>query len=376
MLEFVIGRAKSGKTNLLFKKIQTLANQGQKIILIVPLQFSFETEKTIYKKLGAKLARQVEVLSFDRLSEKIFTKYGRTGKPYADDVEKAILLQLAMEEVSDALAVYGKNISSQGFRTEIFNVISQLKNSSVNCADLEQASTKIDNTITSQKLEDISLIYTSYCALLQERFADNMDNVTLACELIVGKDYFNDTYVFVDGFTNFMACQYMMLSQILKSATETYVSLSMDDNFNAERIDHFYGVRKTYNKLLALAQQSNVKTNVTIVQKDDDYKRSETLAHLEQNLFKNRIEGTKNWDKDAVSVISAQNEYDEVEYVAATISSLVKQGYKYNDILVTARDLDTYKSIIQTEFEKYEIPAFVSDGKGISTHPIIKFSDI
>ena len=116
MLEFVIGRAKSGKTNLFFKKIENLAKQGEKVILIVPLQFSFETEKTIYKKLGAKLARLVEVLSFDRLSEKNFTQYCKLEKPYADDVEKAILLQIAMEEIKDALAVYGKNINSQGFR--------------------------------------------------------------------------------------------------------------------------------------------------------------------------------------------------------------------------------------------------------------------
>ncbi len=376
MLEFVIGRAKSGKTNLFFKKIENLAQSGEKVVLIVPLQFSFETEKTIYKKLGAKLARQVEVLSFDRLSEKIFTQYGKSEKPYADDVEKALLLQMAMEEVQDALAVYGKNINSQGFRTAVFNVISQLKNASVNCTDLERASTQIENAITNQKLEDISLIYTTYCALLQDKFADNLDSITRACELIQGENYFGDTHVFVDGFTNFMVNQYLMLEQILKSAKTTYVSLCMDDDFALERMDHFYGVRKTYNKVLTLAEKNAVEVMTTKVEKDDIYERNATLAHIEQNLFQTRIKGTKNWDAQAISVISAQNEYDEVEYVGATISNLVKQGYRYSDILVTARDLNTYKSIIQTEFDKYEIPAFISEGKSIENHPIIKFASI
>ncbi|MEG1244130.1 MAG: hypothetical protein RSD17_04785, partial [Oscillospiraceae bacterium] len=65
MLYFVTGRAGSGKTSFVRNKLAQLAKSGKDgMILIVPEQFSFESERSMLSMLGAKDALNIEILSF------------------------------------------------------------------------------------------------------------------------------------------------------------------------------------------------------------------------------------------------------------------------------------------------------------------------
>ena len=47
MLQFILGRASSGKTYTVIQKIAECISQGESSVLLVPEQFSFESEKNI-----------------------------------------------------------------------------------------------------------------------------------------------------------------------------------------------------------------------------------------------------------------------------------------------------------------------------------------
>ena len=47
MLQFILGRASSGKTYTITQKIAECISQGKNPVLLVPEQFSFESEKNI-----------------------------------------------------------------------------------------------------------------------------------------------------------------------------------------------------------------------------------------------------------------------------------------------------------------------------------------
>lgn len=75
MLQLLLGRAGSGKTHTIKRKILQKINENKKnILLIVPEQISFETEKDMLSFLGEKLNTQVLITSFKRLAEYIFEK--------------------------------------------------------------------------------------------------------------------------------------------------------------------------------------------------------------------------------------------------------------------------------------------------------------
>ena len=60
-----------------------------------------------------------------------------------------------------------------------------------------------------------------------------------------------------------------------------------------------------------------------------------------------------------INLFLANNPYSEIEQVAKTITKLVKNnGYKYKDIAVITKNIETYASLCKAIFNKYEIPVF------------------
>ena len=74
MLEFILGRARTGKTTLL--RAQLAAEKTAQAILIVPEQYTFETERALLETFGVETANRIRVYSFTRLAEAAFLRYG------------------------------------------------------------------------------------------------------------------------------------------------------------------------------------------------------------------------------------------------------------------------------------------------------------
>ena len=81
MLRLVLSRASGGKTTYIHNRIKELVDCGcaGNIILLVPEQYSFATERMMLETLGAAGACGVEVLSFTRLANSVFSTLGHSG---------------------------------------------------------------------------------------------------------------------------------------------------------------------------------------------------------------------------------------------------------------------------------------------------------
>lgn len=73
MLNLILGRVGSGKTETCRRLLVDFARKGKEnLYLIVPEQYSFESEKAILRMAGPKNAANIQVLSFTRLAESLF----------------------------------------------------------------------------------------------------------------------------------------------------------------------------------------------------------------------------------------------------------------------------------------------------------------
>ncbi|MBR5310561.1 MAG: hypothetical protein IKU42_05515, partial [Oscillospiraceae bacterium] len=88
MLRFILGTNEEARRKLLYEHI---AAEGS-AFLIVPEQFSFESEKLLDEFLGAEKSGKVEVLSFSRLCNSIFRRFGGIAGEYTDDTSKLLLM--------------------------------------------------------------------------------------------------------------------------------------------------------------------------------------------------------------------------------------------------------------------------------------------
>ncbi len=86
MLHLVTGRIGCGKTQRIYSEIEKLIKSGKRdILLLVPEQYSFETEKNIVSQMGAQKADCVRVFSFTFLAKHLLKIYGSSNLPEIDD---------------------------------------------------------------------------------------------------------------------------------------------------------------------------------------------------------------------------------------------------------------------------------------------------
>lgn len=171
MLRFVFGPHGSGKSTELMRRIQQTAGE-RRIMLVVPEQFSFQTERECSRLLGAELGNRVEVVSFTRLARLIFRTYGGLTGNYADKIAKNIMMNLALGEVQDGLEHYGKSVEKSGFAELMLKTADELKNSAISPASFENAVALFPEGNLRDKSREISLIYTTYDGLLNKTYRD------------------------------------------------------------------------------------------------------------------------------------------------------------------------------------------------------------
>ena len=109
MLQFVFGRAASGKTYYIHEEIKKEAlNSNDNLILLVPEQYTFETEKAMLNLLGDGFMSKVNVLSFTRLCETAGQLYGGISGIRLTDSQRVIMISNALKNLVGHLNVFKK----------------------------------------------------------------------------------------------------------------------------------------------------------------------------------------------------------------------------------------------------------------------------
>ena len=135
MLYPLVGPAGSGKTTYIVEKIRQLCAQGERVLLLVPEQFSFEMERRILLEVGAQAVTQVEVKSFSHYCRKVFMEYGGGAGQRISEAAKYMLMHVTLGEVRDKLEQYGRASTRSGFVPSALQMIDQFKNAGITPQD-------------------------------------------------------------------------------------------------------------------------------------------------------------------------------------------------------------------------------------------------
>ena len=73
-LNFIYGVSGSGKTQYVFENI--IKNENRRVLVVVPEQFTHETERRILKEYGSISKFGIDVLSFERIGARVFAESG------------------------------------------------------------------------------------------------------------------------------------------------------------------------------------------------------------------------------------------------------------------------------------------------------------
>lgn len=372
MLEIIAGRSGSGKTEAIHRCLSDWA-EAKELLLLVPEQSTFQNEKRLLNTLGAKKAARIQVLSFSRLYDAVTELYGGQTLKRLDDGAKAVLMSLAAEEMSEQLVLYGNRSRRNDFAELMLGAVNEFKMCAITPEQLSEAADRLTDQRLQQKLRESGLIYTAYEALLHKAHADPDDDMTRLYEMLQVHPFFEGKTVLIDAFNGFSGQEKKILQCILEQAETVCVTLCCDQN-DRQNAEHsiFREPATTMRWLLTKAEETGqAVAPIRWLTTAKRYHHA-SLAAIEESVF--RFDGDKyDNEDDAVQIYEADDEYDEVRQVARQITHLVRdEGYAYRDITVIFRDPTMYKSIIQSELPKFDIPFFLSDPQLLEEKPLIR----
>ena len=373
MLQLILGRSGSGKTEYVFSQIKKLVENGeQNILLLTPEQYSFISERRLLKDLGESRVNSVENGSFSRLSNEISRRYGSAPLPILTKGAKAVVFKKACENIKEELKLFGKNINNVAFINSAINIYDEMKSCRVGADDIMQASVNTEKETLSQKLHDISLIMSAYDSYIEGKFLDGASELTRLYTKLVDLDYFVGRTVFIDGFNGFVAQEYKILEVILSQAKAVYVTFCTDSHINNDKYNLFSYVNNNINYLREAAENAGASMLEPIYLKENHRFNNDELILSEKFVFSN-VKNTSDDIPQNIELYGAKSVTDECDFVSDRISKLLRSGVKASDIAVICRDLDKYQKELQFSFSKYNIPYFNDERQNISSEPLIMF---
>lgn len=257
----------------------------------------------------------------------------------------------------------------------IDTALTEFKKHNVTLENIQNLIEVEEDRYLKEKLKDLQYIYQKFEKSLQDKYIDENDILTILASNLDNTDMFNDTIIYIDEFTGYTKQEYKIIEKLLKVAKQISITVTTNnlDMGTNEYADIFYSNKQTADKLLYIARSNNIECEKTVFLEEMHRFKSEELKHIEQNIYKIPYTAYEK-NVDNIKLFLATNAYSEIENVAKEIMKLVKnENYRYRDISVITKNLDTYASLVKAIFKAYDIPLFIDEKKELSQNIFIKY---
>ncbi|MBQ2184025.1 MAG: helicase-exonuclease AddAB subunit AddB, partial [Lachnospiraceae bacterium] len=126
-LQFILGGSGSGKSEYVKKLAIDLATADRRnnILMIVPDQFTMQTQWDMANSHPDGGIINIDVLSFSRLPRKVFEEVGQPKRMLLDDTGKCLLIKRGAAKIKDNLHVLSRGMENAGWSGEVKSVISE-----------------------------------------------------------------------------------------------------------------------------------------------------------------------------------------------------------------------------------------------------------
>ena len=358
MLTIWIGRAGSGKSA---RVLETMGRERENRpqLLLVPEHTSHEAELDLCRACGPTASRNAEVLTFQSLATRVLSETGGLAEVTLDNGGKLLTMRRCLQELHSNLKVFGRPSQRAAFLHQLTTLADEFYAYQIapemlyrHVADMEGA--------MGDKLRDVALIFAAYDARLRNGETDVRSRVQKLHDSLPQSHYLDGKDLYLDGFSFFNKQEESVLALALRRCHSVTVTLLGDRSGQL-----FQNAAAQKERLVRMAHEAGVECRLAYLSRQDD----SPLGHLERHCFGSDAV----WEEEtgAVTLYQAATAYTEVEYVSARIRQLAAQGYRYRDIAVASRSMDSYGPLLESVFRRDGIPAYISRRSDILEKPVM-----
>ena len=366
MLRLFIGRAGTGKTAAVMGELHraVLEKKGHRL-LIVPEQYSHEAERELCRACGDSMSLYAEVMSFTGLARRVASQQGGGAAAYLDKGGRLLCMALALDGTASRLRMYGTAGRKAETQSALLAAVDSLKAAGVDSEKLYAASENCPGGL-GDKLADMALILEAYDAVVANGHADPADRLNVLAGQIDEGGMSAEDCVYVDGFIDFTFQERQVLHSLLKRGVDLTVCLTLDELHGDSEI--FELSRRSAHELLAYAKEMGAETELRRFEADPT---GNALDFFAENMFSYSAVKFQGELNGAVDLVTADGVVSECEFAAARAIALVRDnGCRWRDIAVAVRGFDSYRAALESTFEHYGVPLFMTRRSDLLSKPL------
>ncbi len=410
-LQFYFGGSGAGKSRKLHEDIIEASRREPKrnFLLIVPDQFTMQTQMDLVLEHPNRGIMNIDVLSFGRLTHRILEEVGYEDMPVLDDTGKSLILRKIAETEQQKLSVIGKHLHKIGYIHEVKSAISEFMQYGIGTKELSQlAEYARKRGALYYKLKDLQVLYESFLSYIQEKFITTEETLDRLREALPKSEIIKGCVIAFDGFTGFTPIQYRVIQELLRLTSKVIVTVTIDTAENPYQMDGeqklFHLSKKTVADLKRLGEEAGIpmlpevlcsgrsghemadgeRQNAEMpcggmpdrkgVERLPRFRDNPELAHLEQHLFRYPVVPYEE-ETERIHLMEASTPKEEVRQTCIEIYRLLNggKGLHYRDIAVVTGSMETYGNDIEEEFAKFGIPIYMDQTRGILFNPFTEY---
>lgn len=386
-LKFIFGASGSGKSTYVTEKLvkEAEADANTLFMLIVPDQFTMQTQMDVClaneRINGKRGILNIDVLSFGRLTHRIFEEVGTPKEKPLDDTGKCLIVRRVISEHKDELSVLSNAVGNAGYIQEIKSVISEFMQYSIKPDDLDFLKTYSESKpYLKVKLEDLKIIYKAFLESLGERYTTTEETLELLSRKIPGSKLVKKSVIVFDGFTGFTPVQNGVIETLIENAKDVCITLPFEagaEPFAVYSPDYLFGMTQNTVKTL---QKKCERMRIPVECEGREllerpvvrFEDNKELLHLEKNILRNRPFKPYTGKTKSVEIVKTLGIRDECKCMCDRMFELIRdKGYRYRDIAVVCSDLELYDKDLSSCLKEYNVPFYIDTTRDLQENPFI-----
>ena len=409
---FCFGPSGSGKSRLLRQMIikkagKSLASMGKdrtKYIVVVPEQYSMQTQRELVLEHPAHVLMNIDVLSFGRLAHRVFEETGTDRRTVLDDIGKSLLLRRVASRCAEELEILQRGIHRPGMIDEVKSVLSEFMQYGIGEEEIGKMAAyagEHGQNALQARLRDLGRLYAEFRSAEKDAYVTSEETLDLLAAAIPKAASLQGSVIVFDGFTGFTTVQYRVVMALIRCASEVVFSFTVSPDQGphigvtaaggpaGSEENLFYLSRKTVFDIIRMASKEGLKRGEDLYAGLDGalspasgtgaepigerglprFACSRVLAHLERQLFRYPLlpfeEKRPGETAESLQLFAASSPQEEVRLIFGKVRKMIAQtGCAYRDFSIVTADLETYGDLFALEAERAGIPVYIDRTSG------------
>lgn len=368
MIDIIMSKFPKENSHYIYKDIEKKLENKEKSFLIVPEQYTLESDMDFINNIRFESVMDAKVLSFKSLITYLYQRLNIKKNESLNKEAKTIIITSILYDLNDKLKLFSNKADDIDFVNDLSDFFSNIKEYYFDDEFFNkiQGNNNID-AMTRLKFKEIKLIYDKYCKTIENSYLDSEDELSLIKDNIKDCDFLKNTNFYFDKFDLLSDLRLDFLKELLKLGIRISVSVTIDksyyENNMADDLSIFNQGLDFIKKLKELD-----KLNIVSINKENSYK---DIEHLYKNFekYKPNLYPTKPQNIYFLESISSTN---EIENVGLIIEKLIRSGIDYSSIALVMADSNEYENIVKRIFDRLDIPTFIDKSKKMTENPVLK----